>query len=247
MSALVKKVDDLAEAGMYQNDAVSEYYTFNEIFEEILFQEIYKPTRDIRRSDIPYAEVYLQYGSLLVDLKQIEKANEILKKAVRWNPTNAKISFEYAETFKILGNLEQFFEVTKAIFKYAFKPADVARCYRNLAYYFVEKELWSAAIACNLMSLQYEPDSKNAQSELYYIQQKTNGSIKEPTLTELKAIAQEYGFPVGADRDVLGLAYAYGKHFFEAKQFDGARYFLGILYALTDDEEIKKMIDQIPE
>lgn len=247
MSALVKKVDDLAEAGMFQNDAVSEYYTFNEIFEEILFQEIHKPTRDIRRSDIPYAEVYLQYGSLLVDLKQIEKANEILKKAVRWNPTNAKISFEYAETFKILGNLEQFFEVTKAIFKYAFKPADVARCYRNLAYYFVEKELWSAAIACNLMSLQYEPDSKNAQSELYYIQQKTNGSIKEPTLTELKAIAQEYGFPVGADRDVLGLAYAYGKHFFEAKQFDGARYFLSILYELTDDEEIKKMIDQIPE
>lgn len=247
MSGLVKKVDELAEAGMFQNDAVSEYYTFLELFEEILFRELHQPQKDIRHSDIPYAEIYLQYGSLLVDLKQIEKANEVLKKAVRWNPTNAKIAFEYAETFKMLGELDTFFELSKDIFKFAYKPSDVARCYRNLAFYFVEKELWSEAIGCNLMSMQYDNEAKNAQSELYYIQHITGGKVTEPTLDELREIALKYGFSVGADKDVLGLAYAYGNHFLREKQYDVARYFLTILYSLTDDEDIKNMLDQIPE
>lgn len=247
MKALVNKAEELEESGLFQDDSVSMYFTFNNLFEELLYMIRNKPKKDVRRSDIPFAEIYLQYGSLLFELKRYEEAREMLKKAVRWNPCNAQIAFEYAETFKIVGDLESFFKVSVDTFNIAYTPNDIARCYRNLAFYFVEKELWSEALACNLMSLQYNHKSTNAMSEMYYIQQKTNGSVPEPGVEELKSYSQKYGFPLGADDDVLGIAYAYGKHSLEEEQYEVARFFFTILYELTDDEEIKSIIDQLPE
>ena len=246
MEALVSKVDELASTGMYQDDAVSMYFTFSSFFEEILYVTYNKPEKDVRRSDIPYAEVYLQYGSLLVDLKRYEDANAAMAKAVRWNPVNAGIAFEYAETFKLLGDMDKFFDISKGIFKFAYTPKDVGRCYRNLAFYFVEKKLWSEAIGCNLLSMEFDRDTPNAPSELYYIQQVTQGSVKKPSTVEMQAYSEKYGFPLGADNDVLGIAFTYGKHFLEDNQPDAAKYFLSIVYDLTKDKEIKSLIDQLP-
>lgn len=246
MEALVKKVDNLYEAGMFREDAVSEYYCFNEFFEELLFRENHKSQKAIRRADIPFASIYFEYGSLLFEMKRYKDAQVVLEKAMRWNPCDSKIAFEHAETYKVLGDLDSFFELTKDIFKIAFSPENVARCYRNMGFFFVEKELWSEAKACFIMSLQFERESKNAQSELYYIDHVTNGVVAQPTMDQLREYSAKYGFPVGADNDVLGLAYAYGKHFFEKKQYDGAKYFWTILYRLTDDEEIKRMLEVFP-
>lgn len=44
-------------------------------------------------------------------------------------------------------------------------------------------------------------------------------------------------------------AYTYGKHFLEQGEKEAARYFLGILYELTQDEQVKEMLspDYSPE
>ncbi len=47
------------------------------------------------------------------------------------------------------------------------------------------------------------------------------------------------------DKDILGLAYTYGKHFMDKGESDGANYCFSIVYELTHDEDIKKMIDSI--
>ena len=85
----------------------------------------------------------------------------------------------------MLGDLNNFFRLTVDAFKIAFRPQHVARCYRNLGYYFVEKELYSEAIACYLLSLQFEKDALQVQSELYYINSKTDGKVKEPSIEEI--------------------------------------------------------------
>lgn len=136
------KKEELEESGLFQDDSVSMYFTFNNLFGELLYMIRNKPKKDVRRSDIPFAEIYLQYGSLLFELKRYEEAREMLKKAVRWNPCNTQIAFEYAETFKIVGDLESFFKVSVDTSNIAYTPNDIARCYRNLVFYFVEKELW---------------------------------------------------------------------------------------------------------
>lgn len=243
MEALVTKVEEL---NAFQDDQVSEYHVFDEFFEEVLYQYRAKPDKDIRRAQIPYTEIYMLYGSLLVELKRIPEAQEALRKGLRWNPVSFRITSEYIETYKMTGELEQFFNLTKDAFKIAFRSVDVARCYRNLGFYFVEKKLWSEAIASYLLSLQFDHESKQAQSELYYINSSNDGKIPEPSIEQAKEYAETYGFPMGADDDILGLSVSYGRHFLEQNAPDAARYFLSIAYDLTDNEEIGKMLESLP-
>lgn len=241
---LIKKLD---EAAPFQDDQVSEYRIFDESFEEVLYRFRYRPEKDVRNTPIPLTEIYLLYGSLLIDLKRNQDAQTALKKALYWNPVNFRITSEYIETYKVLGDLENFFRLTVDAFKIAFRSSDVARCYRNLGFYFVEKEMYSEATACYLLSLQFERESRQVQSELYYINHKTGGKMEQPSMEDVKKYAEKYGFPIGADDDVIGLSFSYGKHFFQENQPQAARYFLNITYGLTDDDEIRRMIDSLPE
>lgn len=244
METLVAKAE---RNPMYQNDSVTEYFSFETAFEFFMYVQSNESDKEVKWIQYPYAAIYLQYGSLLIDLKRYEEANQMLKKAVRWNPMSAKILFEYAETFKVMGDNEKFFALSKKAYEIAYTRADIARVYRNLGYYFVEEEKYQAAIGCYLLSLKYDNESKNAQSELYYIHQKTDGRVKEPTLEELEVIAEAEGIPMGLNEDVLGIAVAYGKHFLENNELDGARAMFEIAYELTQDEMFEKILEDIPE
>ncbi|MBE6621845.1 MAG: tetratricopeptide repeat protein [Ruminococcaceae bacterium] len=238
-------VESVERNPMFKSDEVSEYFSFYEFFEELMYEFYNNPEKTIRQVELPFAEIYFQHGSLLFEQKRYVEARNILSKARRWNPVNAKIAFEYMETYKVLGEIEQFAELTKETFQYAFKAADLARCYRNLGYYFVEKELYKEAAGCYLMSLQYDSENKTAQSELYYIQTKAPRGFKEPTLDELQEYGVKYGFPIGASDDVLGLAFSYGKHFAQDGQTEGAIYCLKIAYELTNDQGINELIEKL--
>ena len=103
------------------------------------------------------------------------------------------------------------------------------------------------AIGCYLLSLQFEPNAKQVQSELYFINAKTGGSVPDPTFEETKRYAEQYGFPVGADGDILGLSYSLGNQCHTEKNYPTARYFWTITCQLTDDPEIRELLDQLPE
>ena len=227
------------------DDAVSEYHSFNETYEEILYKFMYKPTRTVRPAHPLTAKIYFEYGVLLVELKRLEDARSALNNALRWNPMYAKVMFEYAETYKAVEAWEQFLELTKRAFKVSFRAKDLARCYRNVAFYFVEKELYDAAASCLEVSTIFDPESKTAHAELYYIHQVTDGKAKALPPDELKKVANEYGFPLGADGDVVGLAFALGKDAFEKGQKEAANYFLSIAYELTKAPEVEELLAQV--
>ena len=241
--ALVKKAESL---NAFQDDQVSQYFVFDEVFEEVLYDHRYKPTRDLRNAPFPYTEMYAIYGSLLVELGRLEDARAVLQKGLRWNPMNFYIMSEYVETFKMEGDMDTFREKTMEAFRIAIHAPQVARCFRNLGYYYVEKKLYSVAMAAYFLSMRFEKDSKQVQSELFYINQ-VAGVIKPPSYEEAEKYAKKHGFPMDADSEVLGLAYTYGKHYMEEGKSEPARYFLGILYELTRDDDVKRMIDTLPE
>ena len=182
----------------------------------------------------------------MIELKRYDDARVALKKGLHWNPMYFRIMSEYMETYKITGDLETFFSLTLEAFKIAFHAPDIARCYRNLGYYFVEKELYSEAVACYILSTRYEK-SQQVQSELYYIHTKTNGEIAEPTIDDVKGYAEKYGFPIGGDVDVLGLALSCAKSFLEDNTRDAARYFFSIAYEMTNDQYLKELLDSLSE
>ena len=240
-------IDKIESGGTFADDTVSEYHSFDELYEEILYQFLHKSTKTIRPAHPLMARIYVEYGVLLVELNRLEEAREALRAALRWNPMYAKAMFEYAETFKMERDWEKFMEITRQAFKIVFRPQDLARCYRNTASYFVEKELYDAAVGCLEMSVAFDPECLTAQAERFRIHEQTNGAAKRPSPMELRQIGETYGFPIGADRDVVGLALAIGRNGLEKRQKEAARYYLSIAYNLTRSQSIEALLKQAEE
>lgn len=233
---------DLDECNLFGNDSESEYFTFDNQFEEIMYKIMKNPTRTVRRAGLPFAEVYFIYGNLLFEMKRYDEAAVTLDKAMRWNPMSANIAFERAEIAKVKGCLDEFLERTKIILEHAYEPLSVAHCYRSFAYYFVEKELWDAAKSCLIMSLQYEPDNKTAVSEMYYIENSASCAPRQLSFEELMQILGDNGIDVSATNDVLSIAFSLGKHFMDNEIYEGAVDMFQIVYNMTQDEEIKVLL-----
>ena len=248
LTAIEKAVHEIEELGFYKDDRVSEYRCFNEFFEEVLYREYEKPTKTLRYPDFPTDQIYLQYGSSLIDAGRPKDAEAALTTAMRWNPASVDIAIERAEACKLQGKLEDFFKITLDSFKYAFRPKQVARCFRNLGFYFAEKTMWRESAACLKLSIQFDRESEMAFSEILYIET-TAGKDVNLLLSpeEIQEIAKKYNFPFGAHKDVLGLSYTYGEYFADKGDADLAEYCWQITYGLTGDENIKKLIDNLPK
>lgn len=244
---LVSAVEKVEKLAMYQDDAVSEYHTFYEPMEEILYKYHNQPKKALRQASEPFSDLYLNLGSVLFELGDMAPAKVALEKAVRWNPINAPIAFEYAEIYKKKGDMEEFFRLTMQIFPNVYRSNHLARCYRNLGYYFVEKKLWKVAASCLLLSIHYDKEHPLAQSELWFIQQNAGAGFSMPSDEEIVDVVKQYNIPLGADRDVVGIAISIGEDSEKAGQIAVAKYFYDIAYDLTGIDEIKDRLDALPE
>lgn len=240
--ALVDRVEAL---DLFKDDKTTEYREFNELFELILYNHYNEPEKLASPVPIPFSAIYDLYGEILVKLGQFKEARAAVRKGLHWNPVNFELTSDYIETFKLEKDMDQFLKETRKAFKLAFRPSDVARCFQNLGYYFVEKKLYREAAGCYFMSEAFE-ETEFAASELGYIEENTEEPIEAPSMEEMEAVAEKYHFPWSADPEVLGLAYAYGQNFLEDDMVEEARYCFTVFYNLTDDEETKELLDGLP-
>jgi len=247
LEILAEMIAKVEAVDLYKTNDLFEYRNFTTAFEEISYRFIYKPKKKLKAAPEPFASLYYLYGNILVEIKRYSEAQEAFEKAMYWNPTNAEIAFEYAETFKIQNKLEDFISITRHLFKTAYRPVQIAHAYRNFGFYFIEKELWPVAIGCLKLSMEFERENKAAQAELDYIDSKIDDDIEEPSLEKLKYYAEKYDFPTWASNEVISLAVSYGKQALEDKQYPAARYFLEIAYGLVPNDEIKELLAKIPE
>lgn len=163
------------------------------IYEQDLIEILNEDKRVFNVSvDIDY--VYYSLGRIQFEKHNFEKAREYLRQAIEWNPVYVAALFEYAETFKMEGNIETFYAITKNTYDKIFLPNDLARYYRNLGFYFIEKENYNLAVCLFLYSLSFEVTDM-AKSEIMYIKQKT-GSLNMPESDVVKHILEENDIPV---------------------------------------------------
>ena len=242
MEALIPRIES---SERYQDDWDNGQRQFNEFLEMALCSHLVKSANQTQMQfDVPYFEIYGLYGQLLMEKRRFEEARHALRKALHWNPVSFVIASEYIETYRMEGDLETFFSKTIEAFKIAIHAPNVARCYRNLGYYFIEKKLFPEAVAVYMMSQWFEKNSQNAQAELNYISS-IAGNIERPSIDQIKLYSEKYGFPIGADKDIVQLAYVYGDSLEKDGQKQGAKYCFSIMYELTQEESIKKRIDSI--
>lgn len=243
---LSEYVDRFEANQMFHSDEKTEYHSFYEPIEELLYRFLSRSKKKLFNLELPCAQMYQEYGNVLFELGKYEQAREALQKAVTWNPANAQITFDYIETVRRAGDLDEYYKLTREVFHYAIRRDDLARCYRNMAFYLVEKKEYQAAMGCDLMSMEFDSEDRTAGSGIRYIKAATNNTVQKPTQEEMEAYGEKYGFPMGADQIVVGTAWQMANKYMNSKKYDTAIYYLNIVYDLTEDEEVKKKIDTIP-
>ena len=243
---LHQEIEDVEKRNLY-NDGQADYYDFNTLMEMVMFQSQHPEIQPVADIEEPLNRLYAMYGSLLFEQGKLDEAEEALAIAMDWNPMSADIAFEHAEIFKQKKDWETFKERTTAIFPIAYKRREIAHCYRNLGYYFVEKQLWDEAVGCYLLSMSFADAEGRYQAELElkYIHEETEGQARRPSIGAMRSYGEKYGFPIGPDAKIIETSMQYGKTMLANKKYEHANYFLDIAYKLTENKELKELLEKI--
>lgn len=248
LESIVRKIEgDTGELIMFRDDKVSEYHCFRNIFEEILYKEMFKPERTVRQMSEDFGRLYFIYGTLLFELKRFDEASAALNKAIRINPINVEAMFELAEISKVNGDWDSYLEQSKKCLPVVYSGGNLGRCYRNIGFYYIEKQKYDVATVLYYISMHFDSQSNMAQSELLYIQQMTGKPTPPPSDDDVQKVFKNNNIQPGANEMVLGIAAALGRSAKEQGHYDAARFFFSILYDLTYDDEVKKWIEELPE
>ena len=225
-----------------------EYHSFDEYFEEFIYRYLYSSGKKVVSLSIPYARIYRMYGAVLVNLEKYEQAEAAYKESLKWNPVNAEATFEYLDLIKRLGREDEFFKETIEVFLFIFRPEHIAKCYRNLGYYFMKNRKWQEAANCYLLSLRYD-DADEKEIRLVLDRIKQESEMKSMLLSEEKMneINKTYGVPIGANAELVSMACCLGDVFLKQKKHEKAEYMFKIGTSLLSSDEILRMFSWMDE
>ncbi len=243
---ILSKIEEHAEKH-FSSTEESNRFSFRNPFEEYLYVHMYKPTKRHERTPFDFSKMLSFYGYILVELRKPQEAVPVLEKAIRFNPVNPEPRYELAEAFKLLLEDEQLLECVKDTLKIANTPYAIARCYCNLGFYAINVKDYDSAVAFYYESLLYA-ENVNVAGELQHISALTGKKVAPPTRAEVLAAFEKYDIPNGPNQDVVNIAYSLGKYCIDnGGSPNEAMFYLNMVHDLTNDLEVKDMMDKLRE
>ncbi len=229
----------------FENDDDTEYHFFTNTLEELIFMRYIGSKNEIKYipTNQPVLDLYYIYGFLLLEDKQFEKSEKYLKKAIKINPVSSRVILELSEIYKIhTYTYNKYYMFVSDALKYAYYPQDIARCYRQLGFYYIEENQMEIALALFIYSMEYEL-SPQAYSEINYIQSK-NSELKL-NLDECINIIKNKNIQLGVNPFVLDTLYELADEYEKNRLYSQSLYYYEIIYDLTNDENILEKIKNI--
>lgn len=241
----LKKLEKFMESfpSIFEDYKVNEYHFFTNPLEEMIFRKYIGLKKELRYipDNQPLLDLYYVYGFLLLESQQYDKAEEYLKKAIKINPVSSRIILELTEIYKVhTYTFNEYFIRTCDALQYAYYPQDIARCYRNLGYYYIEENQMETALALLIYSMEYEANPL-AYTEINYIQ----SNDFELTLDECIEIIESKNIQVGVNPFVLECFDELISEYGENKLYNQLLYFLELKFDITKDEKIIEKINDI--
>ena len=230
---------------MFEDDKVSEYHYFTNPLEDLIFRKYIGAEKELRYipDNQPLLDLYYVYGFLLLENQEYDKAEEYLKKAIRINPVSARIILELTEIYKVhTYTYNEYFIRTCDALKYSYYPQDIARCYRNLGYYYIEENQMRTALALYIYSMEFEA-SPLAYTEIKYIQSKNDNM--ELTLNECIEIIESKNIQLGANPFIIETLNDLIRKKKKNKLYNQALYFMELQFDLTHDAKTLEMMNEI--
>lgn len=229
---------------MFEDDRVSEYHYFTNPLEDLIFRKYIGAEKELRYipDNQPLLDLYYVYGFLLLENQEYDKAEEYLKKAIRINPVSARIILELTEIYKVhTYTYNEYFIRTCDALKYSYYPQDIARCYRNLGYYYIEENQMKTALALYIYSMEFEA-SPLAYTEIKYIQSKNDNM--ELTLNECIEIIESKNIQLGVNPFIIETLNELIKEYEKNKLYNQALYFMELQFDLTHDVETLELMNE---
>jgi tetratricopeptide (TPR) repeat protein len=243
LESLVEKIDAIAPK--FETDREHLYLCFDNLLEEILYRQLYKPDKEILPVPQEYADIFLVYGNLLLEMERVKEARQALLKSTRWNPMKVETLFELGEVYKQNQQMKRYLEINIRALSQAYTPQNLARCYRNLGYYYVEKENYELAVALYCFSVKFDKKNQIPEAALQYIQHKWGRRVVLPSFQQCKDLFAQQGIQMGPHDLVLSIAISLGDKARESQAYDEAAYYYTLVYELTGDPEVKSWIDAL--
>ena len=230
----------------YQDDSVSEYHSFRNVLEHMIYEFTRKPKRTLRRIPEDFGSFYHQYGATLFELKRFEEARTALKKAIKANPLLLDSVFELAEISKVHGDWEEFLKLTKSCHEFAYKGEYLSRYYRNLGFYYIEQKKYDLARELYIIALYYENDNSMAKSELQFIAEVTGKTNVNMPVDKTEKMFEKNDIRFGPNMKVLQTCLEVGEAAMEQKEYDSAWLGYYSAFSLAPTDEVKRLLDKIP-
>lgn len=219
----------------------SKFVSLRNTFEDNLYQIVFKPEKTLNRTPFDFARMISSYGYILVEYRELEKAEEVLKKAIEYNPVDCGPKFELAEIYKLQKDKDKIIEITKDTLKVASSPASIARCYTNLGYMCVDLKEYDDAVAFYYASILFYPYSA-VKAELQNIAMLSGKKLVPPDNATVEKTFEKYGITYGADKKVIEISALLSQQSLMDNNIKDALIYLKILYGLTNDSQIKDII-----
>lgn len=219
----------------------TKFVSLRNSFEDNLYQIVFKPEKTLNRTPFDFSRMISVYGYILVEYRELEKAIEVLNKAIEYNPVDCGPKFELAEIYKLQKDKDKIIEITKETLKVASSPAAIARCYTNLGYMCVDLKEYDDAVAFYYASILFYPYSA-VKAELRNISMITGQRLTPPDDKTVQKTFEKYGIPYGADKTVIEVSALLSQQSLVNNNIKDALIYLKILYGLTNDQQIKDII-----
>jgi len=208
----------------FKDDSVSEYHSFRNPLETLLFEKYFKPEKEVRLlpEEYDYAVLYYLYGCLLFESKRHEEAENALKLALKYNPFMTPALFtlgdvlkfkHYPEELKYSGRLatfstedakeiySEFYSTLKPYLKLVYSKEDLALLYRELGVYYFEIFDHETAGALYILSLNYHYDPA-LEAKLDMINNLSEIEFENISKEELVKILEDKDIQIGFNKEI---------------------------------------------
>ena len=213
------------------------YFSFNSYVEAVLCWNTKRHDKKNKLPDINFGEVYYYLGYINAEKKNFGVAEEYLKKGLERNPVDISAMFELAAVHRMTGNLDRARAHLEKLQPFLWNPAQMARFYREMGWYYSERKLFDVANALYSYSMIYNK-TELAENELKYIANQENREYRVSSKEEVAALLEEYNIPGGFFKTTINIFYNDYKYLLEKNpESPNIKILKQVLYGMTLDKQ----------
>lgn len=219
-------------------------YSFSDLFQSLLYiYQYYQQNENFFVLVEPVSSFYYHLGLILFELKDYDKAIELLDGALKYNPLLTDALYLQSEAYYFKGEYELAYQKTIKALEYCYTKTALARGYFQLAKHFVFSQNIELSLAL-IMFVQHYNDTIICDDLLKEID-KMPHQDRILCQGQLKVLFNTHNIQIGPSAIVIKALNFFIQDAIEKNKINLALYFLNIGYQLTDDEYYFNQIKEL--